>query len=314
MPRTKYLLEYAFLRLVSGLLRLLPYEAALAAAWCLAAVAFHLLRFRRRETLRRIRAVFDNAVAPHQARRIAWLSLRNTCFNAVELMRTDRFTSDWMRRHVQGHTEVIGAIKELLAEHRGLVIATPHMGNWDLAGIAAHLEGVVLFTVAANQRNPLVNAWLNRQRGHGIEVMPRGAAVLRHTVKRLRQGEAFAILPDVRTRRPDLTVPFLGGTANLGRGMAQFARVAGVPILPVIVRRQGWRRHVFAVLPPVFPDKHLDKDVDLPRMTVQVMAGIDAAIRADPGQWFWYNKRWVLEPLDAAVAPPTTPPEGGDER
>jgi lauroyl/myristoyl acyltransferase len=32
-------------------------------------------------------------------------------------------------------------------------------------------------------------------------------------------------------------------------------------------------------------------------MTQQVMDIITQAILADPGQWFWYNKRWVLEPV-----------------
>jgi hypothetical protein len=29
------------------------------------------------------------------------------------------------------------------------------------------------------------------------------------------------------------------------------------------------------------------------------MRQIEAMIRAEPGQWFWYNRRWVLDPLDA---------------
>lgn len=32
------------------------------------------------------------------------------------------------------------------------------------------------------------------------------------------------------------------------------------------------------------------------RLTREVIAHFDAAIRETPGQWFWYNKRWVLDP------------------
>jgi lauroyl/myristoyl acyltransferase len=32
-------------------------------------------------------------------------------------------------------------------------------------------------------------------------------------------------------------------------------------------------------------------------MTQQVLTIVEEAIRADPGQWFWYNKRWILDPV-----------------
>jgi len=32
-------------------------------------------------------------------------------------------------------------------------------------------------------------------------------------------------------------------------------------------------------------------------MTLAVMKIIDDAIRSNPGQWFWFNKRWILDPL-----------------
>ena len=41
----------------------------------------------------------------------------------------------------------------------------------------------------------------------------------------------------------------------------------------------------------------LDAEADIRRLTETVMASIEAQIRADPGEWFWYNRRWVLDPL-----------------
>lgn len=284
-------------------LRFAPRWLGQSLLWLLARLAFSVLRFRRVETLRRIRQVFGPELPPAVCRRIAWISLRNVFFNAFELLRAGGYTAAWMRAHVENHDACMDALKRLAAQHGGVVIALPHCGNWDLAGIAAHLAGIRIFSVAGMQRNRLVNDWINRRRRQGVDIVERGSVALRQILRRLRQGEVFAILPDVRTRRPDLTVPFLGGQANLGRGMAQFARAAGVPILPVIVRRVGWGRHRFEALPPVHPDIALDKESDIRTMTMRVMSGIEAAIRSAPEQWFWYNKRWVLEPLTAGVGP-----------
>ena len=297
----RHRLEYGALVATAWLCRRLPHEAAIVLGWCNARIAFHIFRSRRRETLRRIESVFGSDCAPRCRRRIAWLSLRNIFFNAVEMMRADAYTERWMRRHVESYGEVMGRVRDLAAQHGGLVLALPHFGNWDLAGIAARMAGIPIFSVAGVQKNPLTNDWMNRQRGVGIDIIPRGSSALRQVVRRLRRGEVLAILPDVRTRKPDLSIPFLGGSANLGRGMAQFARVAGVPVLPVIARRVGWFRHRFDLLEPVFHDRDAAADDDLRRVTAVVMGQIEAIIRADPGQWFWYNKRWVLDPLEQTV-------------
>ena len=303
MVAFKHRIEYAALLLASGLFRAMPHRVALGVAWGLARVTFHLARFRRRETLRRIESVFGQACSPQQRRRIAWLSLRNLAFNLVELMRANAFTPDWMARNIDNYAPCMERLKQLVETHGGAVIALPHLGNWDLAGIAAHQAGIQIFSVAGVQHNTLVNDWINRRRAIGLDIIPRGSSALRQVVSRLRQGHVFAILPDVRTRRPDLTIPFLGATANLGRGMARFARAAGVPVLPVTVRRVGWSRHRFDLLEPIFPDPALPVEEDVHRITARVMVQIETMIRADPGQWFWYNKRWVLQPLDPPDAP-----------
>ena len=42
-------------------------------------------------------------------------------------------------------------------------------------------------------------------------------------------------------------------------------------------------------------------------MTVEAVGLFDAAIRKTPEQWFWYNKRWVLDPVDPEVAAEAAP-------
>ncbi len=293
----QYVFEYAALRILAALMNLLPYRAALAFAWAIAAVTFHLIRFRRRETLRRIREVFGEDQPLRDAKRIAWLSMRNMAFNMVEMMRAPSIDLPWIDRHIPDFKYHIADVKELIDKHGGAVITVPHMGNWDLAGWACHRYGIRMFSIAAKQKNPLVNAWINRQRECGMTILERGGGTLKQIIKLLRGGNVLAILPDVRVYTPDLKIPFLGSTANFGRGMALFAITANVPIIPAILRREGWCRHGFDHLPAILPDPSLDREQDARRITGQVIAQVDAAIRQSPEQWFWYNKRWVLAPV-----------------
>jgi KDO2-lipid IV(A) lauroyltransferase len=97
---------------------------------------------------------------------------------------------------------------------------------------------------------------------------------------------------------PGVKVQFLGRDANVGPGMAQFARHAGVPIIPALNIRHGWASHEGVVYPPIEPDPTADKTADIQRITQAVFDVFTEAIRRDPGQWFWFNKRWVLDPLE----------------
>lgn len=298
--RFQYRLEYAALRAATALMTALPYRAALAVAWVFAAFVFHVCRFRRRETIRRIHEVFGAEFSDQNARRIAWLSLRNMAFNLVEMMRVSTIDRTWIDRHVPAFSAAVPQVQALIQHYGGAVVSVPHMGNWDLAGWACHRHGIHMFSIAGKQKNPLVNAWINRQRESGMTILERGGGTLKQIIRLLRAGNVLAILPDVRVYTPDLKIPFLGTTANFGRGMALFAIAAKVPVIPAILRREGWTRHGFDLLPAILPDPSLDKETDARRITEIVIERVDAAIRQAPEQWFWYNKRWVLTPIREA--------------
>lgn len=295
--KLKHRLEYLILRGFAAFLNALPYRVALAFAWSVSSILFHVIRMRRHDTLERIRSVLGSETPTCELKRVARLSLRNMSFNLVEMMRAPMIDKTWIDQHMPTFGPRIPIAIDLIQKHRGLIFAVPHMGNWDLAGWACNRYGINMFSIGAKQRNPYINAWITRQRENGITMLERGGKTLKEIIIRLQEGSAFAILPDVRMPKKDLTVAFLNGEANLGRGMAAFARSANVPILPAVFMRIGWTRHDFIYFDPIFPDPTLDKEVDIQRMTDLVMTHIDTAIRQHPEQWFWYNGRWILDPV-----------------
>ncbi len=293
--RFRHRAEYAAVLLLEGLFRVMPYCVCISAGWLIASFAFHVLRWRRREAERRIVSVLG--VPKAEARRIAWRSLLNAALTASELLYGRAVRDAWIRRHVSGCAESLGKFKAAAAPGRGIVLALPHFGNWYLAGSVMAHYGVPLFAVAGVQRNPLTNDWMNRRIYGGMKIFERGSSAIRQCLRSLRGGGVLAILPDVRMKTPDLEIRFLGGEANIGRGMASFARKTGSPIVLAKIRRDGLAHHSFDIADPIFPDESLDAETDIRRLTETVMDSIDAQIRADPGEWFWYNRRWVLDPV-----------------
>jgi Kdo2-lipid IVA lauroyltransferase/acyltransferase len=297
--RPKHIAEYILVRIVAGVARRLPYRLALGYGWAHAAFMFYVLRFRVAEAERRIHSVFGTQYTAREVRRIAWQSWLNMCLSIIEIVRI---------RHGVTHRLPPGlelAQQQALHDHaatgRGAILACPHIGNWELAGILAPLNGLSIFTVTGVLKNPLVNAFVQRLReSPNVEIIERGSGAMRVVIRKLKQGKMLAIMPDLRSRAPGVDVRFLGGHANVYPGIGLFARQTGVPIFVTAMRRFGRRRQRFEVYGPFEPDQTLPKDQDIVRLTQLTMDRIDALIREDPGQWFWFNKRWILDPLDDA--------------
>ena len=289
-------LEYFLLRFICALVNVIPYALAMALARGFGWIGFHVVRFKRARTLERIRSVFPEK-SPRECRVIAVRSLQNVLQTGVEMMRAPKLDRAWMDRYVKDGSHYKGLLQEFVDEGTGVVIMVPHSGNWYMAAWAMAQYGIPLSAIAAKQRNPYVNAWMKRQYG-SIDVVERGSAsVMRDILGILRQGRGFAILPDLRVPARDVEVPFLNGTANVSHGGAMFAVATGAPIVVAIMRRVDGR-HVFDHLATLCPDPNAkDRRAEACRLTAEAMKLLDAGIRRTPEQWFWYNKRWILQPV-----------------
>ena len=290
------LAEYVALRTVCAAVNAVPYPVACAAAKALAWTLVNVFRFQRRRTFARIRSCFPEKSGA-EVRRIAVTSLANVLMSAVEMIRAPRLDKAWIERHVRDVHVYADRLKSIANEGKGVVIMVPHSGNWYMAAWAMARCGVPLFAIAAKQRNPYIDAWMNRQYGDGLDVVERGSARTMAEIKaRLERGQCFAILPDLRVPAKDVQVPFLNGTANVSHGGASFAAAVGAPVVVAIMRRDKGK-HVFDHLATLRPDPSKSRKDEAVRLTREVMSLLDAAIQKTPEFWFWYNKRWILQPV-----------------
>ena len=289
-------IEYCGLRMVCGLVNAIPYRTAMRMADGLAWFFARVVKFKRARTLQRLQAVFpEKSRAEHLA--IAQASLANILKTGVEMMRAPKLDRAWMNKYVLDGEKYKERLQSYVDEGKGVVIMVPHSGNWYMAAWSMAKYGLPLFAIAAKQRNEKIDAWMKRQYGD-IEVLERGNSRTLVDIKnKLEAGRAFAILPDLRVPQPDVEVDFLGGKANVSHAAAMFAVRCGSPVVVAAMRREGGR-HVYAHLATLRPNPDApDRKAEAERLTREAMALLDAEIRARPGDWFWYNKRWILQPV-----------------
>ena len=288
-------LEYFLLRFFCALVNVIPYALAMALARGFGWIGFHVVRFKRARTLERIRSVFPEK-SPRECRVIAVRSLQNVLQTGVEMMRAPKLDRAWMDRYVKDGSHYKGLLQEFVDEGKGVVIMVPHSGNWYMAAWSMAKYGLPLFAIAARQRNPKLNAWMNRQYGDIVVLDRDNRSTLIQIHQRLRDGRAFAILPDLRVRNPDVEVDFLGGRANVSHAGAAFAVNSGCPIVLAVMTRENGR-HVFHYLKALRPDPAADKKEETRRLTREALKLLSDEIVKHPGDWYWYNKRWILEPV-----------------
>ena len=287
--------EYFTLRFFCGLVNAIPYPLAMSLARGLGWAAFSVFGFKRKRTLERIRVVFPEK-SGREAKAIAVRSLQNILQTAVEMMRAPKLDRKWMDRYVKDGQLYKDKLQSYVDEGKGVVIMVPHSGNWYMAAWSMAKYGLKLFAIAARQRNPKLNAWMNRQYGD-IEVLDRDCRdTLSRIHDKLSSGRAFAILPDLRVRNRDVEAEFFGGKANVSRSGAAFAVKCGCPIVVAVMTRQGGR-HVFNHIATLRPDPSaVDKKEEARRLTRETLKLLSDEIMKTPGDWYWFNKRWILEP------------------
>lgn len=288
--------EYFAIRFFCAVVNVVPYALAMAMARGLGWMVFCIFGYKRGRTLERIRGVFPEKSAK-EAKAIAVRSLQNVLQTAVEMMRAPRLDRAWMDRYVEEGQHYKDLLQAYVDEGKGVVIMVPHSGNWYMAAWSMAKYGLPLFAIAARQRNPKVNAWMNRQYGD-IEVLDRDCrSTLSQIREKLSAGRAFAILPDLRVRDKDVEADFLGGKANVSRSGAAFAVKCGCPIVVAAMARKGGR-HVFNHIATLRPDPNAtDRKEEARRLTRETLRLLSEAVVKNPGDWYWFNKRWILEPV-----------------
>ncbi|MDZ4198654.1 MAG: lysophospholipid acyltransferase family protein [Kiritimatiellia bacterium] len=287
-------LEYGIVRGVSAFFSFLPTGLALALVWLPARLVFLLRRKVRIRTRQRIRQALGVGKTDLEIDRIACRAFRNLTFTAVEGLRLSRLTKNWIDRHL--NMDVVHMVQRELEKKRGLIVAVPHMGNWELAGIALQSRGVNVLTLVRRQKNPLMNDWINRLRtATGAEAIDTKSRQVGEVPRKLNgENKLLAILPDVRAKAGGLPIRYLGQDTIIPPGLAQFARAARVPILVAEVYRKGWTRHEWRITGRIEPDFEQSGEADALRLTQYVMDRFSESVRAHPADYFWFNKRWVL--------------------
>ena len=282
-----YRLAEAVVRVVAAS----PRPVRAATAWVLGGLTYLCLGSRRRVAEANIAAAFPD-MRPGAVRSLARHSIRNMIFNATELLYCQALTPEQVRARVT--VEGLERLEEALAEGRGLIALTGHVGPFTLIAAALAFLGHPCSYVYRymNARAPnLVLERMCREWGVGlISALPRRRAAFA-CLAALRRGEIICILGDQHAN-DGIPVPFFGREALTAPGAAVLAERTGAPILPMFIRATGRSSYVVDVGWRVSPDPTAARDERIRSIVAGATRAVEEAVRRDPAQWFWLHRRW----------------------
>ena len=213
------------------------------------------------------------------------------------------------QQRIQADTHGIGEenLQGNLAAGRGVIIALPHTGNYDLAGAWIIGRGVGKFTTVAERLKPdsLFRRFLEFREGLGMEVLPASGGDSRFGVlaQRLRAGGLVCLVSDRDVTGRGIEVDFFGEKARMMAGPAALAVQTGAALLPATLSFDGpgWEAHIHNEVPVPESGTRREK---VAAMTQAVARDYEDGIRAHPQDWHMLQKVFVadLDPERLAAA------------
>lgn len=181
-------------------------------------------------------------------------------------------------------------LHDALASPRGLIMVSPHMGNWEICTMA--VSRATSFTYFyRSPRNRSLDPLLRQWRAHlGGQAASLDASGIRKGLRMLKNGGTVGILPDQEPDRDNgVFAPFFGEPALTMTLLSRLATRSNAQVIFTIAERlpgaQGWRIHYLPADPEIYND-------DPVVSASAVNRDVERCIAICPEQYVWNYKRF----------------------
>jgi len=182
-----------------------------------------------------------------------------------------------------------------LAQKRGVLLLTPHLGNWEFGGPWLTRRGITLQVITLAEPGETFTQLRQASRARwNIETLVVGhdpfASV--DIIRRLEAGATVALLIDRPPASTAVTVELFGRPFAASMAAAELARASGCVLLPVGILRNG-ETYAAHILPPIAYDRAALRDRAVrQQLTQEIVRAFQPAIQEHLDQWFHFVPIW----------------------
>lgn len=186
-------------------------------------------------------------------------------------------------------------LEAALAEGKGVILATAHMGNWEMMAAANGLSGYPTVAVGRRQNNPDMDYLITHLRTSvGVQATYKTSVL--EIARLLGQGWVIGLLMDQDAGSDGLPMYFFNRPSYVPKGPAALARLKHSPIVPCVILDQPDGTYVMKCWPVLHVTRSDDKERDILDITQQLVRWLEEIITERPDLWFWLHNRWKTQP------------------
>lgn len=194
--------------------------------------------------------------------------------------------SNWIRYDGLEHYQAAKA------KGRGILVATAHLGNWELSAFAHALLTEPMHVMVRPLDNPKLDQLVETRRalsGNRLIVKKDGALPV---VRALKQNDAVGMLIDQNAASAEgVFVQFFGKPAAANAAFAKIAARTGAAVVPGFsLWEPSEQRYVLRFYPQI------EMTGDVGNDTQRIHSFFEGVIRQYPDQWMWIHRRWKTQP------------------
>ncbi len=254
---------------------------------------YYLVGKYRRIAIRNLRYAFGDQPSEAELKKIYRDCLEDIGKNFMEVMYCFGLSAAQIKQKIA----LSGSehLDKALAEGRGVIAFSAHVGNFILIGPRLIAEGYPFSVVARDPKNARIAQLFRdmRQRfGIGsIPDKPKKECIMQ-SLRCLRDNGVLFLQIDQNADATDPWVDFFGWLVPTFKGPVVFSLRTGALVLPFFMIRQRDNRLKLVIEPPISLLKADDKEEEIKQNVALLTKVTEQHIRKYPEQWWWLHRRW----------------------
>lgn len=238
---------------------------------------------------------------PSEIRKIAIKSLQNNVLSFIEFAWFGSDNRDRTIKYLSFSEKNDKFLKDKIAKKENFIYVTPHLGNWEIAGMMMQIfwSELPFAVIARTFPNPYVNNLLASGRTSFNNLIIPSKGAVKGMMKAIKNGYSMATLIDQNSkiRNGGIFVNFFGLPVPTSRAPAFFGRKLNIELAVGGCVRQNGKYIIFMeTLPKKTSEYNSDEEL------IQALMDLtESIIRKYPDQYTWFYRRFQYIPQEASA-------------
>jgi predicted LPLAT superfamily acyltransferase len=201
-------------------------------------------------------------------------------------------------------------IVNALAEGKGAILLSAHVGNWEIAGnqLYDRIQKPIHLAMIDAEKPEIRNIFAKALKKRRISIIPinqDGIGFMTEIVNALRRNEIICMHGDRMFGKKGDAALFLNAPVMFPRGPFAIAAATGAPIIPIFTYKKGLKQYIFHTFERI--DVKGSEDGRITEGLNTYVHFLEQVVKENPYEWFNFYDFWEDE---KAGTPPKSPAGG----